>query len=177
MLSLMHVQFEFTQADLVDASKRFFNRRNRGRSKVWKSALFSAISAGVIIFFFLRNSPSIGLLLGLVIAGIIILIYPRLEQSRLDGRLRRVVADMMRDPGPYVCEVEIRSEGVWLRQMNKQIIHEWQSLEAIEETADSVYIFTRDGGGVVIRDRAFASEGERRQFIEVARSGLMESRS
>ena len=103
--------------------------------------------------------------------------YPRLEKSGLDGRLRRVVAEMMPDPGPYVCEVEIRSEGVWLRQMNKQIIHEWQSLEAIEETPDSVDIFTRDGGGVVIRNRAFASEGDRRQFIEVARSGVMESRS
>ena len=173
----MHVQFEFTQDDLVDASRRFLNRRNLGRSRAWKSSLFSAISVGVIIFFFLRNSPTTGLLLGLLGAGIIILIYPRLEKSGLDGRLRRVVAEMMPDPGPYVCEVEIRSEGVWLRQMNKQIIHEWQSLEAIEETPDSVDIFTRDGGGVVIRNRAFASEGDRRQFIEVARSGVMESRS
>jgi len=141
---------------------------------VWKSALFSAISAGVIIFFFLRNSPTIGLLLGLVVAGIIILINPRLEKSGLDGRLRRVVADMMPDPGPYVCEVEIRSEGVWLRQMNKQIIHEWQSLEAIEETPDSVDIFTRDGGGVVVRNRAFASEGQRSQFVDMVKSGLIE---
>ena len=60
--------------------------------------------------------------------------------------------------------------------MNKQVILEWQRVEAIEETSDSVDIFTRDGGGVVIRSRAFGSEGERSQFIEIARSRLMESR-
>jgi hypothetical protein len=172
----MYVQFEFTQEDLVDASKRFLNRRNPGLSKAWKSSLYSAISVGVIVFFFVRNKPMIGLLLGLV-AGLIVLIYPQLEKSGLDGRLRRVVAELMQDPGPYVCEVEIRSEGIWVREMNKQIIHEWQSLEAIEETSDSIDIFTRDGGGVVVRNRAFASEGERRQFIEIARSRLTASRS
>ncbi len=173
----MYVKFEFTREDLVDASKRFLNRRNRGRSRAWKSSLYSAISVGVTIFFFFRNNPTIGLLLGLIVAGIIILIYPQLEKSGFEGRLRRVVAEMMPDPGPYVCEVEIKSEGVWLRQMNKQVILEWQSVEAIEETSDSVDIFTRDGAGVVIRSRAFGSEGDRRQFIEIARSRLMESRS
>ena len=173
----MYVQFEFTQEDLVDASKHFLNRANLGRSRVSKSALYSAISVGVIIFFFFRNNPTIGFLLGLIVAGILILIYPQLEKSGFEGRLRRVVAEMMPDSGPYVCEVEIRSEGVWVRQMNKQIIHEWQSVEAIEEASDSVDIFTRDGGGVVVRNRGFASEVDRRQFIEMARSRLMESRS
>lgn len=173
----MYVKFEFTQEDLVDAAKRSLNRRNLGRAKLLKSSLYLAISVGVIIFFVLRSRPTIGLLLGLVIAGIIILIYPQLERSGLEGRLRRVAAEMMPGPGPYVCEVEIRSEGVWLHQMDMQIIYEWPSLEAIEETTDSVDIVTLDGGGVVVRNRAFASENERMKFIEVARSRLMESRS
>ena len=172
----MYVKFEFSQEDLVDATKRLVNHNNPARSKAWKSSLYSALSVGVIVFFFLRNKPTLGLLLGLVV-GLIILIYPQLERSGIDRRLRRIVAELMQDPGPYVCEVEIRSEGIWVRQMNKQIIHEWPSLEAIEETSDSVDIFTRDGGGVIVRNRAFASEAERRQFIEIARSSLTASRS
>lgn len=172
----MYVQFEFTREDLVDASKRLLNRQNQKRPSVWKSSLFSAFSVAVIIYFMFRHDPKIGLLLSLVVAGIIIFISPKLEKSGLDDRLQRVVAEMMPDNGPYICEVEIRSEGVWLRQMNKQIIFEWPSVEAIEDTADSIDIFTRDGGGVVVRNRAFASEDERGQFIEVARSRLMESR-
>jgi hypothetical protein len=173
----MYVQFEFTREDLVDASKRFLNHGNRGRTAVWKSSIYSAISVGIIVFFLFRNYPAIGLLLGFVAAGIIILIYPRLEKSGFENRLRRAAAEIMPDPGPYVCEVEIKSEGVWLRQMNKQAIFEWPSVEAVEETSGSVDIFTRDGAGVIIRSRAFGSEGERRQFVEIVRSRLMESRS
>ncbi|MEA2203726.1 MAG: hypothetical protein QOE77_502 [Blastocatellia bacterium] len=173
----MYVKFEFTQEDLIDAAKRSLNRRNLGRARLLKSSLYLAISVGVIVFFILRSTPTIGLLLGLAVAGITILIYPQLERSGLDGRLRRVAAEMMSGPGPYVCEVEIRSEGVWLHQMNKQIIYEWPSVEAIEETSDSVDIVTLDGGGVVIRNRAFASENERMEFTEIARSRLRESRS
>jgi YcxB-like protein len=173
----MYVKFEFTQEDLIDASQRSINRGNLGRSKVWNSSSYSAVSVGVITFFFLRNSPTIGLLVGLLVAGIIILISPQLEKRELENRLRRIVAEMMPNPGPYVCEVEIRSEGVWVRSMNKQTIHEWPNLKAIEETSDSVDIFTHDGGGVVVRNRAFTSEDQRRQFIEIARSGLTESRS
>ena len=83
----------------------------------------------------------------------------------------------MAAPGPYVCEVELRPEGLWLRQMDKQTIYEWKSLEAVEETADSVDIFSRDGGGAVVRNRAFSSETDRSKFIELLRSGLSESRS
>jgi len=61
--------------------------------------------------------------------------------------------------------------------MNKQIIHEWPSLEAVEETADSVDLFTRDGAGVVVRNRAFASGDERSKFIALARSHLIQARS
>jgi hypothetical protein len=31
--------------------------------------------------------------------------------------------------------------------LNKQVIYEWKSLEAVEDTADSVDIFSRDDGG------------------------------
>ena len=93
---------------------------------------------------------------------------------------RQVAPDGRRNDatsGPYTCEVEIRSDGLWLRQMNKQIIHEWPSLEAVEETADSVDLFTRDGAGVVVRNRAFASGDERSKFIALARSHLIQARS
>jgi hypothetical protein len=95
----MYVQFEYTREDLVDASKRLLYRKNPERSKVWKSSLLSAISVAVIIVFLFRNNPRIGLLLGLVVAGIIVL-YPQLEKSGLEGRLRRGVVEMMPDHGP-----------------------------------------------------------------------------
>jgi hypothetical protein len=56
--------------------------------------------------------------------------------------------------------------------MNKQIVLEWESVEEITESEDSVDIFTRDGGGVIVRKRAFKSSEELEQFIGLAQSYL-----
>jgi hypothetical protein len=50
--------------------------------------------------------------------------------------------------------------GVWIRQLNKQTTYEWESVEEIEETEDSVDIYTKDGGGLIVRKRAFTSPAE-----------------
>jgi len=53
--------------------------------------------------------------------------------------------------------------------MNSQSIHKWQEVAEIKETQDSVDIFMRCGGGVIVRNRAFASEADRTRFIELAK--------
>jgi len=173
----MYVKFDFTEDDLVDASKRFLGRQTNNHSSDWKNSLLSALAIGVLLFMSLRSETVVRLLLSLAVAGIIILVYPKLQQSSLEGRLRRIAKELMPPPGPYSCEVEIRPAGLWLRQMNKQTIHEWPSLEAVEETSDSVDLFTRDGGGVIVRNRAFASDEERSRFIALIKSHLIQSRS
>jgi hypothetical protein len=173
----MHVEFEFKKEDLVDVAKRCLKRRNTKKADEWKASLYLAISVAVIVFFLLKKSPLIGLVTGLIAALVILLLYPRWLRSSLENRMRQIADEIMSGPGPYVSEVELRPEGLWLRQMDKQTIYEWKSLEAMEETADSVDIFSRDGGGVVVRNRAFSSEADRSRFIELVRSGLSESRS
>jgi YcxB-like protein len=76
-----------------------------------------------------------------------------------------------------VCEVELKPEGVWVRQMNTQIIYEWKIVEAVEEIDDAVAIFARGGGGVVIRNRAFKTDDQRSRFLELARSSVKELRN
>lgn len=172
----MHVQFEFTKEDLVDASKRFLKRSKVIKSGIWKASVYSALTVAVMVFLVFQKGPTIGLVFGLVAAVIIVFLYPRWHERSLENRLRQLADEMMTSPGPYICEVEPRREGLWLRQMDKQIIYEWRSLEALEEAADSVDIFSRDGGGVIVRNRAFVSESDRAQFIELVRSSLAESR-
>jgi hypothetical protein len=173
----MRVQFEYTQADLVDANKRLLRRSNLVKAGSWKDSIFFAIIVGGIGFLILRNNPMIGLVVGLVEVLIIVLIYPKLQKGGVDRKLQEIAAKLMAEPGPYVCEVELMPEGVWVRQMNKQSIYEWKTVEAVEDVDDSIAIFTRDGGGVVVRNRAFETHDERGRFLELARSGVKESRS
>src|SRR5262249_18946360 len=130
---LMYVQFEYTQADLVDASKRLLGRSNLVNVGSWKSSIYNAVIAGAVVFLILRNDPMVGLVVGLVAGLIIVLLYPKLQKSGIDSRLHGIAAKLMAEPGPYVCEVELRPEGVWVRQMNRQTIYEWKIVEAGEE--------------------------------------------
>jgi YcxB-like protein len=172
----MHVQFEYTQADLVDANKRLLRRSNLLLAGSWKDSIYYTLIACGIVYLIWRKDPTLGLAVGLV-AGLVVILYPKLQKSAIDGKLREIAAKVMAEPGPHVCEVELRPEGVWARQTNKQIIYEWKIVEAVEEVDDTVTIYAQDGGGVVIRNRAFKTEDQRSRFLELARSGVNESRN
>jgi hypothetical protein len=108
-----------------------------------------------------------------VISG---LLYPSSHRSGVEKRLRELHREKLGGSGPFVCEVELTPVGVWVRQLNTQVTHEWESVKEIQETADSVDIITRHGGGVVVRNRAFKSDEERRKFIELAQGYIEISR-
>jgi hypothetical protein len=173
----MHVEFEFTRDDLIDASRRFFGRGKVANSEMWKTAVYCGIILGVAVFFLFRHTPGRGLTLGLVVAGIMILCYPLLHKKGINDRLRRIAKEIMPGRGPYICEVEIRPEGIWVRQMNRQITYEWLIIDTIDDSGDAVNIFSSDGGGVVVRERAFASKAEQARFVELARAAQMKARS
>lgn len=119
-----------------------------------------------LLFFFLQL-PIVGAVLGLVAAAISGLIYPSSHRSGVERRLRQLHQEAFGDAGPFVCEVEVSPVGVWVRQMNTQITHEWESIKGVEEMGDGIDIITRTGGCIVVRDRAFSSPDERRKFIEL----------
>jgi len=173
----MYVQFEYTQADLVDANKRLLGRSNLVNAGTWKDSIYYTVIVGAIVYLILRDNPRVGLLAGLVAGLVIVLLYPKLQKSGFDSRLQGIAANLMAEPGPYVCEVELRPEGVWARHMNTQTIYEWKIVEAVEESDDAVIIFARGSGGVVVRNRVFKEEGQRSRFLELARSSMRESRN
>src|SRR5262249_28037752 len=69
----LYVQFEFTQADLVDANKRLLGRSSIVNVGSWKASIYSAVIVGAIVLLILRNDPTVGLVVGLV-AGVVIVL-------------------------------------------------------------------------------------------------------
>ncbi len=168
----MYVKFEFTQEDLIDVSQRFSARSKVVRSWRWRRQLYNALFAGLLVFLLFLSSPLKGLILGLIAVGVTALIYPNLHKKEIEKRLRKLHRELLGDADSFICEIELTAVGVWLRQLNKQTTFEWESVEEIKETDSSVDILTRDGGGVVVRKRAFQSLDEQKQFIELAQSYL-----
>lgn len=94
----MHVQFEYTQEDLFDASRRFLDRSKIANVGMWQSALYFALFAGVVLFFIFINNPPERLAFGSVAAIISVLLYPSLHKSGVKKRLRKLVQKEMANP-------------------------------------------------------------------------------
>ena len=172
----MRVQFEFTQDDLVDASRRFAARSKVVSSWKWTSMFTAALFAWLLTFALFYRTPGRGALVGLVAAFVSALIYPTLLKSGTQKRLRKLHQEILGNENSFVCEVELTPYGFTVSQMNREIKYSWQAVKEIKETSDSVDIFTRDGGGVIVRNRAFQSVAERMTFVESATSFLNENR-
>ena len=77
----MRVEFEFTQKDLVDASKRFMARSKVVRSWRWKDLATAAILSWGIVFAVFWTVPFKGAVIGLLASLITALIYPSFYRS------------------------------------------------------------------------------------------------
>jgi len=175
----MRVQFEFTQEDSIDVIKRVLARSKVVHSWRWKGLVVNAILSWIVwtlAFVFFTASPLKGALTGLIVAGVSALLYPGAHKRAVEKRLRSFHKEKLGDLNAFICEVELTPAGVWTRQMNRQTTHEWKSVAEIVVTEDSVDFFTREGGAVVVRKRAFKSPEEQGQFVELAKKYLQLSR-
>ncbi len=173
----MHVQFEFTQDDLIDVSKRVAARLKTVRAFHLKVRLATSLLTGLVIFLIAYRTPLKATFFGLVGALLAALLYPGSAKRGTDKQMRRIAKEIFGDVNSFLCEVELRPDGVWVRQMDHQILYEWPSVEEIRDSADSVEVLTRDGSGIVVRNRAFSSPEERLRFIELARAAIVPTNS
>lgn len=175
----MRVQFEFTDEDCIDVTKRILARSNLLAWK-WQALLIGAVFTwvtGALIFIVIFSfSPSRGLLVGLFLAGVSSLLYPSSHRRAVEKRLRKHHWANHDGAESYTCEVELTDAGVWTRAMQRQLTYEWESVEEIVVTGESVDIFARNCGGVVVRSRAFQSADEQARFVELAKQYLEQSR-
>jgi hypothetical protein len=83
-------------------------------------------------------------------------------------RQRKLVIEQFRGKPAMPCEMELRPEGVWVRQAGIEITFPWTLCTAVHDHPDDVQIdFV--GGIAVARNRHFASTDARRSFLDTAR--------
>lgn len=168
----MHVRFEATEDELLDATQRFLARSKVVRSWRWKDLIAASLIAGVLPFIFFFNRPATAIVWGVLAALICAVYYPFAHRRTVEKRLRNFIRETFGVRVPFICEVELTPVGVWVRQLNTQTTYEWESVAEINESEDSVEIFTREGSGVIVRKRAFESLQDQKRFIEIAEGYL-----
>jgi hypothetical protein len=169
----MRVAFEYDLNDLVDANVRAHSAVPAARRRLLATRALSALLFGSFGGCFgaaiLPGTPDERVALGMTIAAVVGAVQWATYMRQLRHTWYRHFRAILGSDGPFSCEIELRPEGVWARQNDTQILHEWPSIVAIEETADSIDMRTRSGGYVVVRDRAFWSADEREKFLTTAR--------
>jgi len=172
----MRAQFNHDQEDIVDASKRFLAHSKAARTLRRQDRIWFAIIVGAAVFAFFLRSPWAGLFIALVVAIFFVVLAGIFYESSLKNRLRKIVRESHGDKNAFVCEVELTSESLVTRGDNTRTVTEWKDVEEIVVTNDTIDIFAKHHGGVIVRNRAFKSESERQQFIDLARSYFEASR-
>jgi hypothetical protein len=154
---------------------RFLARSKTVRSARWQGLLWTTGFTWLLVFAFFGASLKAGLI-GLLAALISALIYPAMYRQSVQKRLRKLCKEKVEDTTSFICEVELKPTGLWTRSLDTQTTSEWKNVEELVVTEDSVDIFTRQGGGVVVRNKAFQSVDERQAFIELAQRFIAQSR-
>ena len=168
----MRVQFDYSEDELVEGSMRFMMRSKSVRTWQWQGYFTTALVMGVLGFAFFpwAGNGALGIAAALALFGAAM--YHMTYREEFEKRVRKLCRERIAEGWPLSCEVELSPVGVEIRQRGTQTTHEWEEVAEVIETADSVDIFTRSGGGVIVRQRAFASPAARQEFVNLARSYL-----
>lgn len=173
----MYVKFEYTEDDLVNASERFLARSKSVRSARIRGAVYGLVAGAVVG---LAAAVYIGVWTAAV-SGAVMLYVIGFQQltywKSMRKRLRKIIREQHVQFGREVCEVELTPVGVSVRQRRTQVTYEWEIVGEVVERPDAVEIYTRHGGGVIVRARAFVDAAERGRFVELAEGYLGLSRA
>jgi hypothetical protein len=170
----MRVAFKYSQEDLVDATVRFAARsetlrRARRRNLFWSAVLLVSVSLLV------RRVSFIAMVIAAVGALVVIIINPYLYDRRYRKTLTNLYKEKLGDQNEFTCEVELLPNGMKTSGEDCWATTEWNKIEEIVPTGDSVDIFGTHGGGCIVRNRAFNSAAERQRFIDLAQEYLNKS--
>lgn len=105
---------------------------------------------------------------GLVFGVVFALVFRRFFVRETRKQQRKIVAEHFNGNPSVPCELELRADGIWVRQAGIEMTFPWTLCTGVRETADDIEInFT--AGMCVVRDRHFASIVERQSFLDAAR--------
>src|SRR5712692_4451734 len=85
----------------------------------------------------------------------------RAAAQALSGALRR--------RGPYPFEIELTPAALVTTQAGTRSEHAWSTIVEVKDSPDAIDFVARGAGIIVVRNRAFRSDTERREFLELAR--------
>jgi hypothetical protein len=176
----MRVQFEYTLDDAVDACERFLARSKPvayWKRKALITTLCVILAVVFVVVYALSKSWEIAAGVAVAFTAYYALMYPRSYARALKKRVILSCEEQFAGRTSRLCEVEIRPEGVWVRDTDRQSVYEWSGIEEIRNVPGSIDVFGHGVSGVIIRDRSFSSAEQRESFLAQVTAAWQAQRS
>ncbi len=172
VMTKMRVRFEYTIDDLIDVQMRRLKRSRAARAWRLRDLVTTSLLTGVLLFAIIPEGITGKLIMGGIGLVFGALFYVAFNESTIKRRMRKLYQENVRSHKPLSCEVELNESGVHASSNGAQTFSAWEDVKEIQETQDSVDIYTNRGGLVVVRKRAFTSPEDQFQFIALANQYL-----
>ena len=167
----IHIEYDATLDDLLDVSLRWVGQsRAAKRARYWTTFCGVALG-GVLVYvmfgFYGSPMPERLTLSGVgIAAGSIYYLFT--YRRRLRSRLRKHLREQMQSQ-PTICfAVELRDEGIWIKQGPTESLTDWSNLREVVDTGDAVELRMHNGQLVVIRNERFPTARDRSEFVKIA---------
>jgi hypothetical protein len=179
----MRVAFDSTVDEVADVNMLLAQhtttfRRQRAWVQMMAGGCFSAAVIGTVLFKEQPPFTTLAIVIGVAIAGGFLFgyMYGLFQDWNIRQNYRRLVNELFSGAQTMHCEFELRSDVLWCKTPSNEISFPWSRLTRLEETERGIELWFNPGLAVV-RNRAFASDGERQRFVEAATKLSRENRS
>jgi hypothetical protein len=164
---MMNVQFDFSIDDLLDVTDRTLTRNRLAghwRLRDWFSWTASGCFGALLIFLTGRERQPLAwtLIVGVLASEVYVARLLRRD------RLRRYLREQCGGDGPFRCEASIDADGLYVTQFGSTSTRRWPEIDRIVDAATGVEFVSQDRV-TCIRNRAFPTDVERRDFLSRAR--------
>jgi hypothetical protein len=176
--NLKRLEFDSTLDEIVDGNMRLVQHtaayRQQRRQYQWFVGL---CAAGGVVISLLRGHELSWTLLAIAFGTSVVFgigsgaLYGSYHNWHVRRGYRRVICEMYGGAEPIRCQFELTDDGLSGKSIHSEISFPWSRLTRVADLPGSIELWFNPGL-VVIRDRAFQTQEERRGFLGTARQHL-----
>ena len=175
----VRAEFDATLEELADVGVRLNERsrvsRSSRRQAIVLAGLIGGAAAYVVLDVIFSVPPAARVILSAAVGCVVAFFSAQRHDGIVRQRYRKYCAERLGDRTSAHCEIEPRTEGLYVRQDQLDMTFSWEGIETIEDGTEDL-VFTFRQGLVVVRGRAFSTPAERTRFVTKART-LSEGRA
>lgn len=167
----MHIEYDTTIDEIVDVNVAVVSASKAAKRMRWQATMWAALFSGVILYLFLAHLGA-PISERLIFTGLGVIIsaggYNLTYHQSLKRRMRKCICEKIKSESPIRFMVELRDDCIWTKQSGVQLSVDWGNVSEIKDSGDAVVFRMSDGGFVFVRNKGFASDQDKKQFMKIA---------